>query len=127
MGLKELASLKNLTSLEMSGVPVTDAGLKHLTGLKKLKNLGLFGCRQVTDAGVKELTKLETLTDLNLGATGLTDVGMKHLTALKNLTFLYKDHTIVTPAGIAEGLAPHLVLRVFSPWVFGSWIFGSWI
>ena len=40
-GLKELAALKNLTTLYLSGSDVTDAGLKELAALKNLTTLDL--------------------------------------------------------------------------------------
>ena len=53
-GLKELAPLKNLTTLYLSLTQVTDAGLKELAPLKNLTTLDLTGTK-VTDAGLKEL------------------------------------------------------------------------
>ena len=35
-GLRNFASLKNLNALGLSGMPITSAGLQHLTGLNKL-------------------------------------------------------------------------------------------
>jgi hypothetical protein len=55
-GLKELAPLKQLTTLSLFGTKVTDAGLKGLAPLKSLTELDLFDT-QVTDSGVKELQK----------------------------------------------------------------------
>ena len=40
-GLKELAGLKNLQTLDLGGTQVTDAGLKELAGLKSLQSLNL--------------------------------------------------------------------------------------
>ena len=42
-GLKELAALKNLTTLNLSHTNVTDAGLKELAALKNLTTLNLSG------------------------------------------------------------------------------------
>ena len=56
-GLKELADLKNLTTLNLAGTQVTDAGLKELTGLKNLSELDLSGVAKVTRDGVAELRK----------------------------------------------------------------------
>ena len=53
-GLKELASLKGLTTLNLGITRVTDAGLKELAPLKGLTTLYLYSTK-VTDAGVKEL------------------------------------------------------------------------
>ena len=55
-GLKELANLKHLTSLNLHRTKVTDEGLKELTSLKYLTSLDLR-LTNVTDAGVKELQK----------------------------------------------------------------------
>ena len=56
-GLKELATLKNLTTLDLSNTGVTDAGLKELAPLKNLTTLNLGGFTRVTDEGIKELQK----------------------------------------------------------------------
>jgi hypothetical protein len=50
----DLAVLTKLTTLSLSNMRVTDAGLKELTGLKNLTALKLFGT-EVTAAGVQEL------------------------------------------------------------------------
>jgi hypothetical protein len=51
-GLKEVAKLSNLTSLDISGnVELTDAGLKDICALKKLKSLTLGRCL-MTPAGI---------------------------------------------------------------------------
>ena len=46
---------------------MTDAGLKELAALKQLQSLDLIGCNKVTDAGLKELAALKQLQSLNLG------------------------------------------------------------
>ena len=50
-----LAVLAKLTHLDLGYNPgVTDAGLKHLTGLRRLTGLLLYGTK-VTDDGVAEM------------------------------------------------------------------------
>src|SRR5207245_2591285 len=71
-GLKELAGLKSLQSLDLMFTMVTDAGLKELAGLKSLQTLKL-NSRQVTDTGLKELAGLKNLQALSLGGTKVTD------------------------------------------------------
>ena len=51
-GLKELAAIKSLQSLDLSFTEVTDAGLKELAGLKSLQNLGSRRT-QVTGVGAE--------------------------------------------------------------------------
>jgi len=52
-GLKELAELKELRSLSLSGTRVTDAGLKGLKGLRQLR-LVLLHKTRVTPEGVAD-------------------------------------------------------------------------
>jgi len=55
-GLKELAPLKQLRELFLSGTRVTDVGMKELAGLTELRELSLANT-QVTAAGVARLHK----------------------------------------------------------------------
>ena len=60
-GLENLAGLKSLESLTL-GLLTTDKSLKHLAGLKSLRSLTVSG--HVTNAGVKELAKLQSMQSL---------------------------------------------------------------
>jgi hypothetical protein len=80
---------------------VSDAGLKELAALKNLTTLDLWRT-SVSDAGLKELAALESLNTLHLGGTKVTDAGMTALTALKNLNSLDLSKTEVTDAGLRE-------------------------
>ena len=80
---------------------VTDAGLKEVAGLKRLLTLNLANT-QVTDAGLKELAGLQRLATLNLANTQVTDAGIKELAAVKNLHRLDLTGTQVTEEGAAE-------------------------
>src|SRR5437764_947526 len=71
-GLKELAGLESLRSLDVALTEVTDAGLRGLAGLKQLRRLDLRSTK-VTDAGLKALAKLKTLRSLLLFGTSVTD------------------------------------------------------
>ena len=51
-----VATLKNLTLLDLESTQVTDTGLKHLVALERLTFLNLHDT-QVTEAGVKALRK----------------------------------------------------------------------
>jgi len=100
-GLKQLAGLKSLQTLDLCGTKVTDAGLKELAGLKSLKGLNLQQT-QATDAGLKELAGLKGIQGLNLGGTKVTDAGLKQLASLKGLQVLALQGTPVTGAGLKE-------------------------
>jgi hypothetical protein len=55
--------LSNLEYLDVSSTKVTDAGLKHLSGLHRLRTLGVVECA-VTKAGIDELK--EALPDCRI-------------------------------------------------------------
>lgn len=64
---------------------ITDAGLKELAPLTQLRTLELLACR-VTGAGLKELAPLEHLESLSLKRTTITDAGLKAMTRLTVLS-----------------------------------------
>ena len=88
---------EEVTALNLGGAQVTDAGLKELATLKNLTILELFRTN-VTDAGLKELAPLQNLTTLFLSDTAVTEAGLKELVPLKNLTTLHLDGAQVTDA-----------------------------
>jgi Leucine-rich repeat (LRR) protein len=109
-GLKHLAGLDNLSSLKLSLTQVTDENLKHLSECKGLRVLYL-GRTRVTDAGLRQLAGLTNLTALNLSSTGVSDAGLKHLAGLDKLSEIYLDNTRITDVGLEE-LARHSNLTV---------------
>ncbi len=100
-GLKELAGLKSLQSLNLPSTQVTDAGLKSLADLRSLHSFAINGTA-VTDAGLKELAALKNLQLLSLGGTAVTEAGLKELAALTRLRWLDLGGTAVTEAGLKE-------------------------
>jgi Leucine-rich repeat (LRR) protein len=104
-GLKELATLKNLSTLNLSRTNVADADLEELAALKNLRTLDL-SWTNVTDAGLKKLAALKNLATLDLSATTVTGAEMRELAVLKNLTTLYLRgpgaHMVVPPAAVRE-------------------------
>ena len=75
--------MKNLTSLNLSYTAITDAGLKEVAKLTKLKELALGSISRsssiITDAGLKEVAKMENLTSLVLSYTAITAEGITQL------------------------------------------------
>jgi len=76
--MKEIAEIKNLSVLWLSGVGVRDTGLKDLATLTNLTRLGLDNTN-VTDHGLKELVTLKNLSKLYLDGTRVTDAGIEEL------------------------------------------------
>ena len=100
--LKYVATLPQIEVLKLDGATkITDAGLKELTGLKHLKDLGL-GSTQVTDAGLKPVIAHKGLANLNLSFTKVTDAGVKNLAALTKLKLLGLFATSVSPEGVKK-------------------------
>jgi hypothetical protein len=63
--LATIASLKNLTELDISGnAGITDTGLSYLSSLINLKSLLLNDCRNITDKGLWKLSSLKSLNKL---------------------------------------------------------------
>ncbi len=93
--LEELLPLTEIVNLSLQGTKVTDAGLKHVAGFKKLQQLYL-GQTTVTDAGLKELATLERLTHLGLENTHITDAGIHSISNLKNINYLNIGGTAIT-------------------------------
>jgi internalin A len=92
---------KPIVGVNLDRTEVTDAGLKHLAGLKRLQNLKLYGTK-VTDAGLKELAGLKQLKHLSLYKSEVTDAGLKHLARFKQLKTFNLSKTKVTAKGIAD-------------------------
>ena len=119
-GLKELAGLKNLSSLSIHHQKLTDSVLKSLREVGMLHTLpqatktferprssteivSLNLMRTpVTDAGLKELAGLVKLSSLYLQDTQVTDAGLKELAGMKNLGSLDLSFTKVTGTGLKD-------------------------
>ena len=83
------------------GPVMTDAGLVHLRGLPKLRQLGLTHT-QVTDAGLAQLEKLPELRILFVSETQVTDAGLVHLQRLKKLQAIGLYGNKITDAGLVH-------------------------
>ncbi len=124
-GLKELARIEGLESLDLDETAVTDDGLKILAGMRLRRltvpteartDVGLKHCLaalhsplqlrlsgwQVTDKGLKEVLPLKRLERLDLECTGISDAGLKELRALNRLRSLDLRGTLVTDDGLKE-------------------------
>ena len=81
--IRDLASLKSLTSLRellLNNTTVSDTGLRQLAELRNLRRLGLAGTL-VRGDGFQHL-KLPSLADLDLTSAPVNDEGLKHIAAL---------------------------------------------
>ena len=105
-GLEKLATLKNLTELDLSECSqIFDDAMPSLSKLTSLKKLNLWRL-QLTDEGVKSLKPLTSMQWLNLDNTQLSNQGLPALSDMTELTFLHLGSTSITNDGLKhlEGL-----------------------
>lgn len=99
-GLRELAPLKKLRVLDLRMVEITDAGLVALADLPALEELSLHQTK-ITDAGLANLAGCKSLRKLGLWYSMVGDAGMVHLANLPRLESVDFPGSIGDP-GIAE-------------------------
>ncbi len=97
-GLKALAGAPHLAELNLTGTQVSDAGLAALSGLKALRVLKLGGTK-VTGRGLDALEKLPLLDDLTLAGPQVDDAGFRRVAGLTRLKKLDLTDAAVTDAG----------------------------
>jgi internalin A len=102
-GAEALARLSGLTSLDLMGNQIGDAGAEALARLSGLTSLHL-GANQIGDAGAEALARLSGLTSLNLWGNQIGDAGAEALSRLGGLTSLKLMGNQVGDAG-AEALS----------------------
>ena len=96
--LKHLADMTAMEVLMLDETNITDAGLAYLVRMKRLKLL-VLSRTHITDAGTIYLSQLTALEGMTLDHTQVSDAGLIHLAALTKLETLGLDHTNVTSDG----------------------------
>lgn len=101
--LDELTDIKKqIVSLNLNKLPVTDADLKSVSKFENLRKLDL-NFTDVTSAGLKELSSLKHLHSLTLSGTKVNFEGLKtQLPALKALKTVAVWETALTVNEIAQ-------------------------
>ena len=108
-GLARIEELNQFPKLRCGGIDgcrVTDAGLERLTGWKRLEELWLANCPQITDAGLAHLKELPNLRRLSLHQRHnartmfITDAGLAHVADLQQLQDLRITWVPFTDAGL---------------------------
>jgi serine/threonine protein kinase len=100
-GLKHVAGFKKMFQLYLGQTKVSDVGLKELAHHPRLEHLGIENTR-VTDEGIHSLAPLKTLKYLNIGGTAITDGCMKDINGFRQMEMLCLYSTAVTDAGMKE-------------------------
>ena len=104
--LRRLAGATTLVSLELAQTHVSDSALEIVASLPSLRELDLFFCEHITDAGASLLRGAPRLERLNVRGTKISDSGVKFLTELQNLKVLDVGITEISDAsvGLLEAL-----------------------
>ena len=89
----------DVVSVTLDYSAITDAQLKHLEGLTRLRELRTC---QLTDAGLGQLEGLTQLRVLGLTGTAVSDAGLQYLRGLTELQRLYLGGTNVTDKGVQD-------------------------
>lgn len=97
-GLARVADIDAIESLYLPA-QTSDAGLKALSGAKKLRLLDISFTR-VSDQGLAALSAFKELSELYLNDTGIGDAGMAHLAKVDSLRTVFLSGTKVTDNGI---------------------------
>ncbi len=113
------AILGTLTNLEILRLyfcsNITDAGIERLTGLTKLRELGLNGCG-ISDKCLSYLRSFPKLEILSIAATGITDYGVETLIgllpSLPSLKKIIISNSKITPRGRESLIAARKGLSV---------------
>lgn len=90
-----IVQMKNLEHLVLWSTPITDAGVRVVGTLRKLKTLSLEHCTEISDAGMAHLVRCATLKDLWLSFTPIGGEGLAHLARLEGLERLHLNGTKV--------------------------------
>ena len=110
--LLQRRALQNLEVLTLQGNRFTDEGLVHLGKLSKLRSLWLCntgdkGTSKIRGTGLKHLTALVELKELGLQDCSFADIGIPHLRPFTKLKGLHLSNCDLTVQGEAELRAMH--------------------
>ena len=116
--LRNLAGMRSLRVLDLTGTQVTDAGLVHLLGCDDLEVISLWDTH-ITDAGLALLGRLANLRHLGLGNTRVSDAGLRHLGELRRLRLVQLAGTAVEGPGLRHLHGLPELETVSLPWRVG--------
>jgi hypothetical protein len=84
---ESLSNFEQIEQLALTGSPITDADLPHLTSLRSLHSLDLSYTR-ITSSGLSFLSRMEDLQTLSLNGVPLDDHAVEPLSQLTRLRSL---------------------------------------
>jgi beta-lactamase regulating signal transducer with metallopeptidase domain len=100
-----IAKFKKLKTLILEDTMVTGSGFKHLRD-HRLEHLGCMES-PITDEGLRYLSGMQSLRSMNLKDTAITDRGFECVAELSNLCYLNIAGTRVSEEAIGAFIASH--------------------
>lgn len=98
--LGALARATTLTNLSLMGTKIGDDGIKQLDDLARLSSVDLRGT-SVTDAGIAHFAERHSVDELRLGeGQAVGDAGAESLVAMRSLKSLGLRHTYITDKAV---------------------------
>ena len=98
--LKELSAIKKqMVSLDLAKMPLTDADIKIISEFESLRRLNL-SFTGINGTTLPELQKLKFLKSLSLSGTNVTAAQLQQLKNLPKLKTVYAWHTAATTGGV---------------------------
>jgi hypothetical protein len=85
-----LANFKRLKSLQLIGTGIDDVGMNYLSRIQNLGYLNItnFGWAQITDAGIRHITNMKKLYRLRIKGGSFTDKALQYFEGLPSLYWL---------------------------------------
>jgi hypothetical protein len=100
-GLMHLAGARRMEWLDLSFTPTSNQGLAVFRDATKLKQLFLEQTK-ITDDGLATIATFRDLEELDLSHTAISNQGLAHLSALKRLQKLYLTGCAIGDEGLAH-------------------------
>ena len=97
-GMAHLAGLRKLKFLNVARTSVSDKGLSVLRGHTELETL-LLGTTKITDAGLVNLERMTKLKKLSVFRTAVSDAAIPSLHKLTSLEILTKSESKISESG----------------------------
>ena len=116
-GLTHLVGLKRLWRLDLEGTAVSDIGMETLLQITSLRDIGVKRC-SITDQSFAHFADMKGLTRIRAAQTPITDDGLKHLVGKANLELLdLRDCNLLSDLGIEhlQGLTNLKDLKIWGP------------
>src|SRR3981081_4580273 len=98
--LSALEQLRYLKKVALSCTPSTEPAMDKLKQLQGITELNLCYAEHVTDEGLTHLKGWKKLEWLNVRGTKITDTGLEHISALTSLRWLDAGFAQITNNGL---------------------------